>query len=123
MNIYKGYTFINTNYGDTGMKSVEFEAKDRETFLKEMEKEEHYVRNYHFTPSDFELDSNTSFVFDKILPGIGYEVVVITKIIEDDSEEEGVLLLSPELIKMAEILQREHIMTTEELKNRLGISE
>ena len=121
MNIYEGYTFIHTNYGDTGMESVKFEAKDRETFLKEMEKEEGYFRNYHFTPSDFELDPNTSFVFDKTLPGTGYEVIVITKITEDDSEE-GIFVFSPELIKMADILQREHIMTAEELKNRLGIS-
>lgn len=123
MNIYEGYTYVHTNYGDTEMKSVSFEAKDREMFLKEMEKEEGYFRNYHFTPSDFGLDPNTSFVFDKTLPDTGYEVVVITKIIEDDAEEDGILLLSPELIKMAGILQREHIMTTEELKNRLGISE
>ena len=121
MNIYEGYTFIHTNYGDTEIESVKFEAKDRETFLKEMEKEEGYFRNYHFTPSDFELDPNTSFVFDKTLPDTGYEVIVITKITEDDSEE-GIFIFSPELIKMADILQREHIMSAEELKNRLGIS-
>lgn len=122
MNAYEGYTFIHTNYGDTEIKSVKFEAKDRETFLKEMKKEEGYFRNYHFVPSDFELDPNTSFVFDKTLPDTGYEVIVITKIIEDNVEEDGILLLSTELIKMADVLQRENIMTTEELKSRLGIS-